>query len=140
MLKFLCQTSYFEFQKCTNQQNATSYLTLDFKKFNIRYTNPHGEKLYNYYIQRRNSRVFLEHFGFLHKKALLQSSNRITNMFFAQRVLCESQGLLTKQRSGLIICILPSLIEVIKHLHSNYICTWMKYLMFEVDCLFMIAS
>lgn len=71
-------------------------------------------------------RVFLQHFGFLHKKALLQSSNRITNMFFAQRVLCESRGLLTKQRSGLIICILPSLMDVLNYILSNYRCTESK--------------
>ena len=115
MLKFLCQTSYFEFQKCTNQQNATSYLTLDFKKFNIRYTNPHTVKSCIITTREWMDIVFLQHFGFLHKKALLQSSNRITNMFFAQRVLCESRGLLTKQRSGLIICILSCLIEVLNY-------------------------
>ena len=114
---FLCQTSYFECQKCTNQQNATSYLTLDFKKFNILYANPHMVK--SCIITTENEQVFFNTFGFPHKKALLQSSNRITNMFFAQRVLCESRVLLTKQRSGLIICILPSIIKVIDYVQIN---------------------
>ena len=68
---------------------------------------------------------FLTLFGLLHKKALLQSSNIITYKFFAQRVLCESWGLLCWLNKGQVWSSATYLVEL--KLLVKYILTTFKY-------------